>query len=79
MRVACTGRMTTPPLPPLASFPDLLRSAMGMLSHRIVADSRRNANEAIAALQTRREDSTANRDLIAALGSSPTTAHRELA
>ena len=69
----------TPPLPPLASFPDLLRNAMGLISHRVVADSRRNASEAIVALQTRREDSTANRDLIAALASSPTTARRELA
>ncbi len=71
--------MTTPPLLPLASFPDLLRNAMGMISSRIVADSRRNASEAFAALQSRREDSTANRDLIAALVASPATARRELA
>jgi len=71
--------MTTPPLPPLVSFPDLLRSAVGMITSRIAATSRRNADEAFAALQMRRVDSTASRDLIAALGPAPTTAHREIA
>ena len=71
--------MTTPPLPPLASFPALLRIAVGVATKRIAEDSRRNANEAFTALQLRRDDSSPSRDLIAALGPPPSMAHRELA
>ena len=71
--------MTTPLLPPLVSFPDLLRSAVAVITSRVAEDSRRNANEAFEALQSRREDSTASQDLIATLRLPLSTAYRELA
>jgi hypothetical protein len=71
--------MTTPLLPPLVSFPDLLRSAVAVITSRVAEDSRRNANEAFEALQSRREDSTASQDLIASLRPPLSTAYRELA
>jgi hypothetical protein len=71
--------MTTPLLPPLVSFPDLLRSAVAVITSRVAEDSRRNANEAFEALQSRREDSTASQDLIAALRPPLSAAYRELA
>ena len=71
--------MTTPPLPPLVSFPDLLRSAVAVITSRVAEDARRNANEAFEALQSRREDSRASQDLIAALRPPLSTAYRELA
>jgi hypothetical protein len=71
--------MTTPPLPPLVSFPDLLRGAVAVITSRVAEDARRNANEAFEALLSRRDDSTASQDLIAALRPSLSTAYRELA
>jgi hypothetical protein len=71
--------MTTPLLPPLVSFPDLLRSAVAVITSRVAEDSRRNANEAFEALLSRRDDSTASQDLIAALRPPLSTAYRELA
>jgi len=71
--------MTTPLLPPLVSFPDLLRSAVAVITSRVAEDARRNANEASEALQSRREDSPASEDLIAALRPPLSTAYRELA
>jgi len=71
--------MTTPPLPPLVSFPDLLRSAVAVITSRVADDARRNANEAFEALQSRRVDSSASQDLIAALRPPLATAYRELA
>jgi hypothetical protein len=71
--------MTTPLLPPLVSFPDLLRSAVAMITSRVAEDARRNANEAFEALQSRREDSAASQDVISALRQPVSTAYRELA
>jgi hypothetical protein len=71
--------MTTPLLPPLVSFPDLLRSAVAVITSRVAEDARRNANEAFEALLSRRDDSTASQDLIAALRPPLSTAYRELA
>ncbi len=71
--------MTTPLLPPLVSFPDLLRSAVAVITSRVAEDARRNANEASEALLSLRVDSTASQDLIAALGPPLSTAYRELA
>ena len=71
--------MTTPLLPPLVSFPDLLRSAVAVITSRVAEDARRNANEAFEALQSLHEDSTASQDLIAALRPPLSTAYRELA
>ncbi len=50
--------MTTPLLPPLVSFPDLLRSAVAVITSRVADDARRNANEASQALLSLRVDST---------------------
>jgi len=66
-------------LPPLVSFPDLLRNAVAVITSRVAADARRNANEAFEALLARREDSSASQDLIAALRLPLSTAYRELA
>jgi hypothetical protein len=71
--------MTTPLLPPLVSFPDLLRSAVAVVTSRVAEDARRNANEAFEALQSLRDDSAANRDLISGLRPPLSTAYRELA
>jgi hypothetical protein len=71
--------MTTPLLPPLVSFPDLLRSAVAMITSRVAEDARRNANEAFEALLSRREDSAASQDVISALRPPLSTAYRELA
>jgi hypothetical protein len=71
--------MTTPLLPPLVSFPDLLRSAVVVITSRVAEDARRNANEAFEALLSRRDDSTASQDVIAALRPPLSTAYRELA
>ena len=67
------------PLPPLVSFPDLLRSAVAVITSRVAEDARRNANEAFEALHSLREDSTSDQDLIAALSPALSTAYRELA
>ena len=71
--------MTTPLLPPLVSFPDLLRSAVAVITSRVAEDARRNANEAFEALLSRRDDSMASQDVIAALRPPLSTAYRELA
>jgi len=71
--------MTTPLLPPLVSFPDLLRSAVAVVTSRVAEDARRNANEAFEALQSLRDDSPASQDLISGLRPPLSTAYRELA
>jgi hypothetical protein len=71
--------MTTPQLPPLVSFPDLLRNAVAVITSRVAEDARRNANEAFEALQSRRDDSPESRDLISGLRQPLSTAYRELA
>ena len=71
--------MTTMPLPPLVSFPDLLRNAVAVITSRVAEDARRNANEAFEVLHSLREDSASNQDLIAALRPPLSTAYRELA
>jgi hypothetical protein len=53
---------------------------VAVITARVAEDSRRNANEAFEALLSRRDDSTASQDLIAALRRPPlSTAYRELA
>jgi hypothetical protein len=71
--------MTTPLLPPLVSFPELLRSAVAVITSRVAEDARRNANEAFEALQSLREDSASSQALIATLRPPLSTAYRELA
>jgi hypothetical protein len=71
--------MTTPLLPPLVSFPELLRSAVAVITSRVASDARRNANEAFEALQSLREDSASSQALIATLRAPLSTAYRELA
>jgi hypothetical protein len=71
--------MTTPPLPPLVSLPDLLRSAVAVITSRVAEDARRNANDAFEALQSLREDSPASQDMISGLRQPLSTAYRELA
>jgi len=71
--------MTTPTLPPLVALPDLLRSAVAVITSRVAEDARRNANEAFEALQSRREDSTASQDLLTAMRPPLSVAYRELA
>ena len=71
--------MTTPPLPPLVSFPELLRSAVAVITSRVAEDARRNANEAFDALLSLRDDSASSQDLIASLRPPLSTAYRELA
>jgi hypothetical protein len=50
-----------------------------MITSRVAETSRRNADEALAALQMRRVDSADSRDLVATLAPAPTTARREIA
>ena len=71
--------MTTPLLPPLVSFPELLRSAVAVITSRVAEDARRNANEAFEALLSLRDDSASSQDLIATLRPPRSTAYRELA
>ena len=71
--------MTTPLLPPLVSFPELLRSAVAVITSRVAEDARRNANEAFDALLSLRDDSASSQDLIATLQPPLSTAYRELA
>ncbi|MDQ1586407.1 MAG: hypothetical protein QOJ90_2145 [Actinomycetota bacterium] len=55
--------MTTQPLP-LASFPELVATALSVVSRRVVDGSRRNADEAIAAIRAHRDDQPTARDLV---------------
>jgi hypothetical protein len=55
--------MTTQPLP-LASFPELVFTALSVVSRRVTEGSRRNADEAVAAIRANREDQPTGRDLV---------------
>jgi hypothetical protein len=58
-----TEYMTTQPLA-LASFPELVTTALNVVSRRVAEGSRRNADEAITALQAHRDDQPTARELI---------------